>query len=265
MAPLLLRANNASLWTGATGNNTWLLNGRVPALIDAGVGDAAHVEAIADALGERDLAIVLITHSHPDHAGGLPALTTRWPALRIVRFPELGDGRVEAGDAHLRAIHTPGHAPDHLCFLDEDSNDLYCGDLARAGGTIVIPASQGGNLRQYLESLERIRDMSPRRLLPGHGPIVDDAAALIEQYLEHRAERERQVIAALQRAARTPEEIAKEVYGQLPPALVAASIDSVVAHLRKLQEDGKATPAATPSEARATAPNASPLSAWRLV
>ncbi len=265
MTSLLLRANNASPWTGATGNNTWLLPGRVAALIDAGVGDAAHIEAVNAALSGAALERVLISHGHSDHVGGIPALAARWPRLRVMRFPDIRDGFVDAGERQLRVIHTPGHAPDHLCFLDEDSADLYCGDLVRVGGTIVIPASRGGNLADYLASLRRIRAMSPRRLLPAHGPVIDDPAAIVDQYLEHRAEREEQIIAAIRGGDRTPEEIARHVYGDLPSAIVSASLDTVLAHLLKLQEEGRAMPVATLSEATAVEPNAWQLSAWRLV
>ena len=264
MIPLLLRANNASAWTGATGNNTWLLAGRVPALIDAGVGSPAHLDAIAAALDGATLARVLVTHGHSDHVAGLPALAARWPSVRIIRFPELRDGEVEAGDGRLRAIHTPGHAPDHVCLFDDQSGDLYCGDLVRAGGTIVIPASKGGNLRDYLESLRRVRALAPKRLLPGHGPIIDNPAAAVDQYVRHRAQREEQVVEALRNGARTPAEIAAGIYGDLPSSLTGAAADSVLAHLIKLQEEGRAMPVATPSEATAEEQNVSPLSAWRL-
>ena len=236
---LLLHANNASAWTGPTGTNTYLLTGRVPALVDAGVGDTAHLDAIASALAGQSLARVLVTHGHPDHAGGLPAIADRWPSARVIRFADRADV-VEAGDTRLRVVQTPGHAPDHLCFFDEDSGDLYCGDLIRAGGSIVIPASKGGNLRQYLDSLARARELSPRRLLPGHGPVIDDPASAIDEYLRHRAQREDEVIAALSAGLMTPEQIVAQVYGALPSPLAAAAADSVLAHLVKLHDEQRA-------------------------
>src|SRR4051812_27935463 len=147
----LFAANNASPWTGPTGNNTYLLTGRTPALIDAGVGDPDHLDAIGSALAGQPLVAVLITHSHPDHIGGLGAIQRRWPSVAVCRFGDSPDV-IAAGDRHVRMIHTPGHSPDHVCFFDEEAGDIYCGDLVRTGGSIVIPASKGGNLRQYLQS-----------------------------------------------------------------------------------------------------------------
>lgn len=236
---ILLHANNASSWTGPTGTNTYLLPGRVPALIDAGVGDDRHLKSIELALGGRALARVFITHGHPDHIGGLDKLLERWPTADVIRFGQENDV-VDAGDTRLRILHTPGHAPDHLCFLEEDARDLYCGDLARLGGSIVIPASKGGNLRQYLESLKHVRSLGSKRLLPGHGPIVNDPGALIDEYLRHRAQREDEVIAALQDGLKTPEEMVPRVYGVLNPALSAAAADSVLAHLMKLHDEHRA-------------------------
>jgi endoribonuclease LACTB2 len=240
VTPLLIPAGNPSTWTGPSGNNTWLLPGAEPALVDAGVGRPEHVDAVARALDGVPLARVLITHAHPDHIGGVPALRARWPALRL--FPEGGgsgyvDHEVIAGGRRLEIVPTPGHAPDHLCFFDRASGDLYCGDLARIGGTIVIPARKGGDLRAYLDSLRRVRDLAPRRMLPGHGPIIDDPIAVIDGYLAHRAARERQILEAMQAGAKTVEEIAARVYPDLPDSLRAAAEETVEAHLKKLNRE----------------------------
>jgi glyoxylase-like metal-dependent hydrolase (beta-lactamase superfamily II) len=211
--------------------------------VDAGVGEPEHLEAVARHLDGAALAAVLITHDHPDHAGGLPAIAGRWPSARVVRFADVStalDVPIAAGDGHLWPIHTPGHAPDHLCFFNRAEGHMFCGDLVRAEGTIVIPGSRGGNLRQYVESLRRVRGCSPRRLLPGHGPIIEQPASVIDEYVRHRLDREQQVIDALRAGSTTPEAIAARVYGERPPAIAAAAADTVLAHLIKLEEDGGA-------------------------
>jgi len=236
MTPILIPAGNPSEWTGPTGNNTWLLRGRESALVDAGVGHPDHVNAVARALDSAPLVRVLITHWHPDHVKGLPALRDKWSGLVVV---DAAGEPVPAGDGRLEIIPTPGHAPDHLCFYDREAGDVYCGDLARRGGTIVIPARKGGDLRAYLASLALVRALEPRRLLPGHGPIVDDPAALIDEYIAHRRQREQQILQAILEGARSVEAIVSRVYPALPASLSDAAADSVRAHLKKLRDEGR--------------------------
>lgn len=255
MSALRLHAHNPGPWTGL-GNHTYLIQGRVPTLIDAGVGDPRHLAAIAEALETtgQPLARLLVTHGHSDHASGAPALVARWPRLICAKMPwaavddrlgtdwtPLADGEtVTAGDGALTVVHTPGHAPDHVCFLDRADRTLYCGDLAILDATVVIPASRGGSLTAYLESLLRVRAIGPDRMLPAHGDPIADPAALIDRYVAHRRVRERQVVAALRTTARTPDEIVTLVYSGLRDEVRGAARESVLAHLLKLQADGLA-------------------------
>jgi hydroxyacylglutathione hydrolase len=238
---MLLPAGNASAWTGPTGNNTYLLPGDVPTLIDAGVGTPGHLDALSRALDGVPLARVLLTHGHVDHVAGVPALRERWPAVDVRQFgagarPLVDGERIGAGSGECTVLHTPGHSPDHCCFIR--GADVFCGDLARLGGTVVIPASRGGDLVVYLESLRRVRDLKPARLLPAHGPMVEHPAALIDEYIAHRRERDAQILAALEDGPSARAEIVRRVYGALPDQLRSAAADTVLAHLIKLRSEG---------------------------
>jgi glyoxylase-like metal-dependent hydrolase (beta-lactamase superfamily II) len=249
MPPVLFSSHNPSPLTGA-GNNTWLIDGAEPALVDAGVGNAAHVDAIAAHLESagRKLARVLVTHGHGDHASGVPALRAKWPALEACKWIDRGEDpagwrplrageTIRAGGGVLTVIYTPGHARDHVCFFDETSKDLYSGDMILQGTTVMIPAGRGGSLRDYLASLESLAALGPARAFPGHGPIIDRPVALIEEYLEHRRLRERQVRACLEAGTTDVDAIVAHIYPDLAAAIRPAARLTVEAHLEKLREE----------------------------
>ena len=233
------------------GNWTYLLPGSPSVLVDAGVGQTAHLDALF-ALVPDGPDVVLVTHVHPDHSSGAPAIAARAPRARFAKFPwperdalvgvawtALADGeRVDTGSGPLEVVHTPGHSPDHVVFWHAASRTAFVGDLLVQGSTVVIPASHGGSLSAYLASLERVAGLAPVRALPGHGPVIDDPLALIAHYLAHRRLREQQVVEALSAGDRSPAAIASRIYTGLAPALLPQAHDSVLAHLVKLEDDG---------------------------
>jgi glyoxylase-like metal-dependent hydrolase (beta-lactamase superfamily II) len=250
-----IHAFNPGPMTGE-GNCTWLLPGRIPTLIDAGTGDARHVSAVAEALAGHDLLQVLVTHGHPDHASGAPVLAKRWPGARFRKMPwperdarvdvaweSLVDGEhVEAGDSTIVALHTPGHAPDHLCFWHEQTRTVFTGDLVVKGTTVYIPGNEHGDVAAYVDSLERVLALDPARMYPAHGPVIDEAAPVLRAYIEHRREREAQVLDALRRGDTSAEAITARIYRSLNTQLMPLACESVTAHLRKLQREGRARP-----------------------
>jgi len=253
MEAIPIHAHNPGPMTG-DGNWTWLLRGRVTTLIDAGTGDARHLDGVAAALAGERLAQVLVTHAHGDHASGAAALAARFAGLRFRKMPWPGrDSKwpvdwdpivagelVSAGGGTLAAVHTPGHAPDHLCFWDGQSRSLYCGDLAQRGATVWIPFDLRGDLSDYLASLARVMALGPARLLPAHGDVIDNPEPLLRRYVEHRLARERQIVEAIRGGASTADEITGSVYRALTESLLPMAKQGVLAHLAKLERDGLA-------------------------
>jgi len=259
-APILLTAHNPGPMTG-TGNNTYLLarSHGSATLIDAGVGEPAHLADLASALGAQHarLEMVLVTHGHHDHAGGAAAIAAAYPHTIFAKRPwpdedsqygvawrSLADGEVlSAGADVLTTVATPGHSPDHLSFWHDATRTMLTGDLVVLGGSVMIHWSRGGDLAQYLASLERVRALGPRRLLPAHGPPIDDPQSLLIGYREHRLQRERQVIDALRAGHTSVQDIAESIYDGLAPALLPAAQENVRAHLEKLKAEGRAADA----------------------
>jgi ribonuclease/clavin/mitogillin len=195
-----------------------------------------------------------VTHSHSDHASGAPAIAERWPDVRFLKMPwaerdpkwpvpwiRIDDGAaIEVGDTNVVAIHTPGHAPDHLCFWHAESRTLFGGDLAVQGSTVWIPTSLQGDLVDYLASLERVIALSPACILPAHGAVIDDPQTLLRGYLAHRREREDQVLAALRAGDHEPDAIVEHIYRGLKERLIPMAKESVLAQLHKLEREGRA-------------------------
>ena len=243
--------------TGPHGNNTYLLvDGGDAVLVDAGVGERRHLGDIETALSDTDarLGSVAVTHGHRDHAAGAPALAEAHPAASFLKQPwpsedalypvpwrAIGEGdTIDVGSERLVALCTPGHSPDHLAFWHEATGTVFTGDLVVAGGSVMIHASRGGDLAQYLASLERLIVLGPRVLLPAHGTRIDDPQAVLTAYLAHRRMREHQVLDALRTGHATVEAIADCIYDDLDPALTPAARENVRAHLEKLRTEGRA-------------------------
>ncbi|GER85126.1 MAG: MBL fold metallo-hydrolase [Thermogemmatispora sp.] len=247
----LVLAPNPSVMTGP-GTNTIVVGEETTGalVIDPAVDDPAYLEQVI-AAGEARGGIrrILITHGHPDHCGGAAALRTRLgvPVLAFSRAgmaladEELEDGaRLAAGDDTLRAIYTPGHRFDHLCFLLERAGILFAGDLLAGVGTVVI-APPEGDMGAYLTSLRRLQSLELRHIVPAHGPIILDPARKLAEYIEHRLLREQQVITALGQFPQgaTVGDLVPYVYADVSPSLHTLAAQSLTAHLLKLEQEGR--------------------------
>ena len=234
-------APNADVYT-LDGTNTWVVGASPSVVIDPGPDIPTHLDEVAAEAG--DVAAVLVTHDHPDHAPGAAAFARSvgapLMAYRLDGADRLPDGReVRAGDVTITAVYTPGHSSDHLVFLERASGSLFTGDAVVGRGTSFIDPPDG-DLAQYLRSLERMRSLGARTIYPGHGPVVFDAPAKLDEYVRHRADREREIAAVLADAPSTVAAIVGRVYAAYPADVLPLAARSVLAHLLKLESEGRA-------------------------
>lgn len=237
------------------GTNTYVV-GRDPAwVIDPGPADANHIAAVrAEAEARGGVGAVLLTHAHLDHSEGaqllgaeviwgnsqgvdegaaLAAAMTK-KAIKKVR------GSVPRPDSEagpFRVVSTPGHAGDHVVFVLGDV--CFCGDLVLGqGSSIVPPQAGGGSLADYMRSLDCLEELGAKLLCPGHGPWITDPVAKIAEYREHRLDRERRLVAALEAGERSRERLLAAVWDDVPPAMRDAAALTMRAHLEKLAGEG---------------------------
>jgi glyoxylase-like metal-dependent hydrolase (beta-lactamase superfamily II) len=235
------------------GTNTYLVGARRPLLLDTGAGVPGYLPLLQQFLGahgETAVSRVLLTHRHVDHIGGVPDVRRAFPRVPVAKLVKndptlpvpmesLADGAVIRGDGvTLHAVHTPGHASDHLCFYLEEERALFTGDLILGGSTTVIPPDDG-DLGDYLASLRRVLQLDVARIYPAHGPVLEPARPVIEGYIAHRLERDAQILAALAAGAETVADIVARVYRDVAPTLHPVARLSVLSHLQKLEREGQ--------------------------
>jgi len=254
LSPMVRRivVENPGMMTGP-GTNTYLVGIDEIAVIDPGPGDASHLDAIAGCGGDR-IRWILLTHTHEDHSPGAVGLKKLTGAEILAFGPgegkgkvrldgTLGDGAViEATEFHLTALHTPGHASNHLCYLLNEERTLFTGDHIMQGSTVVI-GPPDGDMAAYFASLEKLKTIRPRlkAIAPGHGHLIENPMATIDEYIEHRRAREKQVLDDLRdRGTATIAELVEDIYADVAPELHPVAQRSVWAHLRKLADDGEA-------------------------
>lgn len=233
--------------TGRT--NAYLLGSERAVLVDP----ADRHERVDAALADRDPAHLLLTHTHPDHVCGVPAYAesaTVWThtdhrddfveATGVEPDRTFGDGTTVRADRDVEVLETPGHAPDHvaLAFGTDTGTAIVCGDLAVAEGSVVV-APPEGDVRAYLASLRRVLGLAPDRILPAHGPVIDDPRATCERLIDHRLDRERRVLAAVEAGNRTVEDLLDAAYDKDLTGVRDMAAGTIRGHLEKLAVEGR--------------------------
>jgi len=252
LSPLVRRivASNPSHMTGP-GTNTYLVGIDEVAVIDPGPDIAKHVNAIVGASMKERVRWVLLTHTHPDHSPATAALvkatgaevlafTKRDPGLKVDRAITDGD-TIDGTEFRLEVLHTPGHAPNHLCFFLDEERILFTGDTILDGMYSVVSPKTGGDMAKYLATLERLKKMRLAKIAPGHGDVIEEPRARIDEYLQHRLVREKQIVAILKKGPARIKDIVATLYPDTPEPLLDVAGKQVHAHLLKLRAEGKVT------------------------
>ncbi len=245
----IVLAPNPSIMTG-TGTNTVLVGhgGDGAMVVDPAVDDPEYVERLIQEGNRRGgIRRILISHRHPDHTGGAAALQHRLD-VPIYAFEQEGEPRADQplvdgeryrlGGDTLRVLHTPGHRYDHVCFYLEGSQTLFAGDLIAGEGTVVIIPGEG-DMQEYLDSLKRLQEMEISKIIPAHGPIIKDPQPKLSEYIEHRFQREQQILQALEELPRgsSIKDLVALIYTDVDAPLHPLAAQSVEAHLLKLEKE----------------------------
>ncbi|MFO8056676.1 MAG: MBL fold metallo-hydrolase [bacterium] len=235
--------------------NIYLVGADPCLLIDSGYDRADHVKLVVESVGRARVSMIVLTHAHIDHAGGArrlrqatgapvyvhpadePSLERRFPECRPAGYVSEPD-RLEAGGTVLQVLDTPGHAPGHIVLLQETSEVLFTGDLITgAGSTLVAPPE--GNMEKYMASLHRVKTLGVKKILPGHGPVVDRPEERINELIEHRELREVCILKCLAQEKLGLNGLVKSMYqGLIHPGLEMAAAGTAWAHLEKLISEG---------------------------
>lgn len=254
LSPLVRRiiAPNPGVMTGP-GTNTYLVGNDEIAVVDPGPDEPSHIEAILRE-GAGRIRWILVTHTHEDHSpAATPLARATGAQLRGVAAPDdfyqdlifkpdvaLSDEPLlQTPESSLRAVHTPGHACNHYCLLLEQEGMLFTGDHIMNGSTVVIiPPS--GDMKDYLDSLEKLKSLPLRSLAPGHGELMPEPVAVVDGIIRHRLTREAKVARVLAEAGGTLDELVERAYDDVPRAMFPMAKYSLWAHLLKLARDGRA-------------------------
>ena len=255
ISPLIRRitAGNASVFTGP-GTNTYLIGKEEVTVLDPGPAMDSHIDAITSAKGK--IKQIVVTHTHPDHSPGVRLLQERRdvPAYGMLTETSKGQDRsfnpdkiLKDGDTFeeteftLKVVHTPGHASNHLCYILEEEEFIFTGDHIMNGSTVVI-GPPDGNMKQYLDSLEKLKQFKLSKIAPGHGEVLDSPHEVAEWIINHRLQREGKVAEALKEATKgNPESLVARVYDDVDSSLFPIAKASLLAHLIKLEEDNIAS------------------------